>query len=124
MQNILVIDDEAPICELLRTFLSRRDYAVTTAGCLHEAEECLNQNSFAAVILDILLPDGLGLDFLDQLRLRYPSVPVVIMTGIGYDEELLHEASQRGAAGFISKLLPLDQLLMEIHRVLRFQKTN
>lgn len=124
MQNILVIDDEAPIRELMRAFLSRRHYAVTTAGCLEEGEQCLTDGTFDAVILDILLPDGLGLEFLDGLRLRYPSLPVVIMTGIGYDEELLGEALRRGAAGFISKLLPLDQLLMEIHRVLKFQKAG
>jgi DNA-binding NarL/FixJ family response regulator len=44
-----------------------------------------------------------------------------MLTGIGFDEQLLQEASQRGAAGYVSKTLPLNQLLMEIRRVLNYQ---
>lgn len=118
--QVLVVDDELAILDLLSAYLSRHGYEVTTAPCLQQAADWLPFNRFSVIVLDVLFPKGDGLEFLDFIRLRCPSTPVIMMTGIGYDEALLRECVDRGAAGYVSKLLPLDQLLMEIHRVLDF----
>lgn len=118
--HVLVVDDEKDILDLLSAYLSRHGCEVTTGPCLQQAADWLPFNRFSVIILDVLFPDGDGLEFLDLIRLQYPSTPVIMMTGIGYDEELLRECANHGAAGYVSKLLPLDQLLMEIHRVLNF----
>ena len=72
------------------------------------------------VILDVPLGDSDGLEILQTLKNAHPNLPVIIMTGIGFDEELLQEAIKKGASGYVSKTLPLDQLLMEVHRTLKF----
>jgi len=96
---------------------------VTTAATGAEALRLVDEVRLHLVIVDVILPDIDGLELLQALRGSHPNLPVLIMTGIGYDEQLLQEALQKGAAGYISKTLPLGQLLMEVHRVLNYQKS-
>jgi DNA-binding NtrC family response regulator len=120
-QHILVVDDEPPIRELLRSYFQKHDYQVTTASNADEACQSADDVPLNLVILDVLLPDCDGLELLQRLKGAHPNLPVIIMTGIGFDEELLQEAIQKGASGYVSKTLPLDQLLMEVHRTLKFK---
>jgi DNA-binding NtrC family response regulator len=120
-QHILIVDDEAPIRELLESYFTKHGYEVTTAADAAEAISKADSVPLHLVILDVLLPDSDGLEILEKLKSAHPALPIIIMTGIGFDEELLQEAIQKGASGYISKTLPLDQLLMEVHRTLKFK---
>ena len=120
--HILIVEDELPICDLLRAFFQRRGYDVTAVHDAAAAAERIQAGEFHLLILDILLPDGDGMELLEKAQERHPDLPVIIMTGIGFDEELLREARRKGASGYVSKTLPLDQLLMEVHRVLKHPK--
>jgi DNA-binding NtrC family response regulator len=120
-QHILVVDDEPPIRELLESYFRKHGYEVTTAADATDAVTKADNIPLHLVILDVLLPDCDGLEILEKLKGAHPSLPIIIMTGIGFDEELLQEAIQKGASGYISKTLPLDQLLMEVHRTLKFK---
>jgi two-component system, NtrC family, nitrogen regulation response regulator NtrX len=120
-QHILVVDDEPPIRELLASYFKKHGYDVTTAADAVETMRLADEVPLHLVILDVLLPDTDGLEILEQLKGAHPNLPIIIMTGIGFDEELLQEAIQKGASGYVSKTLPLDQLLMEVHRTLKFK---
>jgi two-component system KDP operon response regulator KdpE len=117
-KKILVVDDEAPIRELLASYLAQHDYEVVPAANGSEARRLIEAEAPQLVILDIVLPDADGMDLLSAARQTHPALPVIMLTGIGFDEELLQEAQQRGADGYVSKLQPLDQLLREVRRVL------
>jgi DNA-binding NtrC family response regulator len=117
-QQILIVDDEAPILELLSAYFQKHGYDVSSAGNAPDALRLLEEKPPHLALLDVLLADTDGLDVLSQIKTARPKLPVVIMTGIGFDEELLHEAAQKGAAGYVSKTLPLDQLLKEVQRIL------
>jgi len=120
-QHILVVDDELPIRELLESYFRKHGYDVTTAVDAADALNKANNLSLHLVILDVLLPDSDGFEVLEKLKGAHPGLPVIIMTGIGFDEELLQESIQKGAACYVSKSLPLDQLLMEVHRTLKYR---
>jgi DNA-binding NtrC family response regulator len=120
-QHILIVDDEAPIRELLSAYFGKHGYEVSTASNAAEAFQAIDDKPLQAVILDVLLADTDGLEVLAQIKSTRPKLPVIIMTGIGFDEELLQEALQKGASGYVSKTLPLDQLLMEVHRTLNYK---
>ncbi|HTG45372.1 MAG TPA: response regulator [Verrucomicrobiae bacterium] len=120
-QHILVVDDEPPIRELLQAYFLKHGYEVTTAKDAAEALRLTDEVSLHLVILDVLLPDSDGLEILEKIKAAHPNLPIIIMTGIGFDEELLQESIQKGASGYVSKTLPLDQLLMEVHRTLKFK---
>jgi DNA-binding response OmpR family regulator len=118
-EHILVVDDEAPIRDLLSTFFRKRNYKVTTAATAEEAQKLAKEPSLKLVILDIALGEEDGLQLLAALKGDHPKLPVIILTGMGFDDELLQEALEKGASGYVSKTLPLEQLLMEVHRTLK-----
>jgi len=120
-QHILVVDDEAPVRNLLTTYFEKRGYRVTAAAGAEEARRCADEVPPSLMILDIDLSDADGLELLAAFRKAYPRLPIIMLTGMGYDDELLQEALQKGASGYVSKTLPLDQLLMEVHRALNHQ---
>ncbi|HEY1172963.1 MAG TPA: response regulator [Verrucomicrobiae bacterium] len=116
-QRLLVVDDEAPIRELLSSYFQKRGYAVTAASSAAEAIRALDEISVDVMILDIALADADGLELLESVKKDHPKLPVIILTGMGFDDELLKEALAKKASGYVSKTLPLDQLLMEVRRV-------
>jgi CheY-like chemotaxis protein len=116
-QRILVVDDEAPIRELLSSYFQKRGYAVTAAATGSEAIRALDELPVDVMILDIALADADGLELLETIKQDHPKLPVIILTGMGFDDDLLKEALAKKASGYVSKTLPLDQLLMEVRRV-------
>ena len=71
------------------------------------------------VVLDIGLANEDGLSLLEKLKTGWPNVLAVMLTGMGFVEDLLQEAHQKGADGYVSKVLPLDELLIAIQRILK-----
>ena len=120
-QHILVVDDEAPILELLSSYFKKHGYDVSTADGASDALRLVDEKSPHVVLLDVLLADTDGLEVLLQIKAAHPKLPVIIMTGIDFDEELLQEAVRKRAAAYVSKTVPLDQLLMEVHRTLTYK---
>jgi DNA-binding response OmpR family regulator len=118
-ERLLIVDDEESLRKLFNEFFEKRGYRVSTAESLAEAEAKLGTETFDLILQDVMLGDGDGIEFLRKIKLLQPGVPTIILTGLGYDEPVLHEATENGAAGYMSKLLPLDQVLMEVHRVLK-----
>jgi DNA-binding response OmpR family regulator len=117
-QHILVVDDESQIRELLSLYLSRQGYLVSTAATSTETLNFLCGNHVHLVVLDIGLADEDGLKVLAALKKAHPEVRVIMLTGMGFVEDLLQEAHQQGADGYVSKVLPLDELLLAIQRTL------
>jgi CheY-like chemotaxis protein len=114
----MVVDDEPQVRELLSLYLLKQGYEVTNAGSSTESLECLQRNPVDVVVLDIGLADEDGLKLLPMLKAEHPKLKVVMLTGMGFVEDLLEEAQQKGADGYVSKALPLDELLQAIARVL------
>jgi len=118
-QRILVVDDEAQIRDLLSIYLKKQSYEVFSAATAQETLKLLQQTPVDLVVLDIGLANEDGLKLLADIKKDYPEVRVVMLTGMGFVEDLLEEAHAKGADGYVSKVLPLDELLMAIQRVFR-----
>ena len=118
-QHILVVDDEPQIRELLHIYLAKQGYTVSTAATSVETWRVVNQSPIDLVVLDIGLADEDGLKLLAALKAAHPQLRVVMLTGMGFVEDLLQEAHQKGADGYVSKVLPLDELLLAIQRTLK-----
>jgi DNA-binding NtrC family response regulator len=80
---ILAVDDEADLCVLMDRILSRRGYAVTTAGGVTEALAALAGLPAAPdlLITDVNMPDGRGIDLAEQVHAKAGDVPVLYVTG-------------------------------------------
>jgi len=118
-QHILIVDDEAQIRELLTAYLQKQGYRVSAASTSEEALHALKQTPVDLAVLDISLENEDGLKLLSQIKIGYPGVRVVMLTGLGFVEDLLEEAQRKGADGYMSKVLSLDELHMAIQRALR-----
>jgi DNA-binding response OmpR family regulator len=120
-RHILVIDDETLIRELLTDYFCRHDYQVTSAAAGDEALRLAQALLPDVIILDIALADADGLDLLIELKQTHPSIPIVMLSGMGLDDQLMEESLQKGASGYASKMQPLSELLREVQRALRVQ---
>jgi two-component system nitrogen regulation response regulator NtrX len=127
MNHVLIVDDEADIRESLQAILSEEDYAITTAGTAAEALELLRDADYQAVLLDIWLPDGDGLDVLaairgdqsqESLRSAAPRPEVIMISGHGTIEAAVR-ATKLGAYDFLEKPLSLDRTLLVLRNAIQ-----
>ena len=116
MKQVLIVDDEAQMRELLSLYLSNHGYEVSTAGSSTETLQVVDQKQIDIVVLDIGLANEDGLKLLSAIKARRPETQVVMLTGMGFVEDLLQEAHQKGADGYVSKGLPMDELLLALQR--------
>ena len=113
--RILVVDDEPVIRSLCRAALT--DYEILEAGGGDEALELLSRESIDLVLTDFKLPGLSGVELLEEIKKRYPTQAVVIMTGYD-DKDVILQALKGGANDFISKPIELLHLRTTIAAVL------
>ncbi|MBK9428181.1 MAG: sigma-54-dependent Fis family transcriptional regulator [Gammaproteobacteria bacterium] len=118
MPKALVVDDEPDIRELLSMTLHQLGLEVTTAASLNEGISVLKAESFAVCITDMRLPDGDGLNLIDHIQLKYPELPVAMITAYG-NTDLAVQALQRGAFDFVSKPIQLQRLRTLVQTALK-----
>ena len=106
--RILVIDDEPDLRTLYELTLLRQGYRVESAGDLLQAREHLKAQRFDAVITDMRLPDGLGLELLRDLAAEHRPERCVVITAHGSAENAV-EALKAGAFDYLTKPVDLKQ---------------
>ena len=106
--SILVVDDEPDLRTLYELTLLREGYRVETASSVQEAREQLKANRFDAVITDMRLPDGFGMELLQDLRDQQRKERCVVMTAYGSAENAV-EALRSGAFDYLTKPVDLKQ---------------
>jgi two-component system KDP operon response regulator KdpE len=114
---VLVVDDERQILRALRTSLRGAGYEVETAETAEEALAAAGMRPPDAVILDLVLPDGTGIDVARQLR-SWTSAPVIVLSAIGEEREKI-AALDAGADDYVTKPVGIDELLARLRAVLR-----
>ena len=117
-RRILVVDDEVQIQSLLTTYFSKQGFEVSGAATSAETLQAAKESPIDLVVLDIDLGQDDGMQLLATLKKTYPKAKVIMLTGMGFVEALLREAQAKGADGYVSKSLPLDELLAAVHRLL------
>ncbi len=113
--NILVVDDESGIRRGCQRVLEPEGYNVETAVSLQEARQKIQEFPYDLILLDVMMPDGRGIDLLAPICARDPETVAIIITGFA-TIEMAVEAIKRGAYNFISKPFTADQLLMAVNQ--------
>jgi DNA-binding NtrC family response regulator len=109
MEPVLLVEDKADLREMLQQALGRMKYEVVPAGNATSARTALRARRFAAVLTDLKLPDGSGLDVLRCAMEADGALPVVVMTAYGTIAEAV-SAMRDGAYDFIQKPIDLEHL--------------
>src|SRR6478736_1559775 len=106
--QVLVVDDEPDLRTLYELTLLREGYRVEAAGTLAEAWQLLAERKFDAVITDMRLPDGLGLELLQRMSAQQRAERCVVMTAYGSPENAV-TALKAGAFDYLTKPVDLRQ---------------
>jgi two-component system response regulator (stage 0 sporulation protein F) len=109
--KVLIVDDEAPVRNLFYDLLKTEKYTVKCAASGEEALDTLGKESFDVVLLDIKLSGMSGIETLKRIKDMNPNLIVIMITGFGYDEELIAKSKEYGCAGYIGKNMPLSQIM-------------
>jgi two-component system KDP operon response regulator KdpE len=115
--RVLVVDDEQQIVRALRTSLRGAGYEVETAETAAGALASAALRPPEAIILDLVLPDGSGIDVCRELR-GWSSIPVILLSAVG-EEGAKVAALDAGADDYVTKPVGIDELLARLRAVLR-----
>src|ERR1051325_9718455 len=112
----LVIDDDDAVRETCVELLEARGHKTLAAASVGEGLRLFSEHKPAAVLLDLRLPDGTGIDVLRELQRLAPGTPVVVISGHGSVAEAV-EAMQVGATDFLEKPVSRDRLFHILDRI-------
>ena len=114
--RVLVVDDEATICQALSAWLTKEGYHVETAASGPEALACQADRQFDLYLLDIKMPGMDGLEVLAKIREEQPGATVIMITAHGSIQTAV-EAMKRGAVEYLCKPFDPDELSLLMERV-------
>ena len=117
MARILLVDDEKVARALYGDYLTGAGHAVSTVGGYEEAVAALDAEPFDAVVTDLILPRGDGMEVLQHVKERYPGIEVVVITGLDKVDPAVR-AIKSGAAEYLVKPVAPEALQHAVSRAL------
>jgi UTP--glucose-1-phosphate uridylyltransferase len=114
-RRVLVIDDDAAMCDLLESGLRKRSYEVTTALSTEDAKSALAAKEFDVAVTDLKLGGEDGLALCQYIVENRPQTPVIVVTAFGSMDTAV-AAIRAGAYDFITKPISLDALVLALDR--------
>jgi DNA-binding NtrC family response regulator len=109
LPSVLVVDDDPAILRGFSRFLTAAGYDVFQAASLEEAKGLVTRRRVNAIILDLYLPDGRGIDWIPDLREEQPGLAIILVTGEG-DIPTAVDAMRRGGDNFLTKPVNMQEL--------------
>ena len=116
-EHVLVVDDEPQILRALGVILRNAGYEVATAATKSEALDAVSVRPPDAMVLDLVLPDGSGVDVTSEVR-TWSSLPIIVLSAVGDEREKVR-ALDVGADDYITKPFGTEELLARLRAVLR-----
>jgi len=116
--HVLVVDDEIQNLELARIILLKEGYTLSFASSGHEALACVRSESIDVIVLDLFMPEVDGFEVLKQVRVLYPSLPVIVVTA--YTDTQSHErALALGANETLTKPYDIIELKQRVNTLVK-----
>ena len=117
MSTILLVEDNPHIMKINVEVLSLHGYEVLRAGTAAEAREQLRWHPVNLIVLDIMLPDGNGVELCRELKGRY-HIPILFLTALGENQDVV-EGLRAGGDDYLPKPYDLEVLIARIEARLR-----
>ena len=121
--TVFLLDDDKSICELVRCALEMADIDTVCFNTVADFNAALNQHLPAVALLDIMLPDGSGLDVLKKLKQSYPQVACIMLSALGQESDKV-KGLNLGADDYISKPFGVLELTARVNVALRKQAVS
>jgi DNA-binding NtrC family response regulator len=108
--NVLVVDDEAVLCQSVEKILKRKGHAISTVTSVADALRLMDEGArFDLIIADLMMPQAGGLELLSSVQASWPEIPVLIITGFSTISSAV-QATRLGAAGYLPKPFTPEEL--------------
>lgn len=121
--TVFLLEDDKSICELVRCALEMADVDTVCFNTVADFNAALNQHLPAVALLDIMLPDGSGLDVLKKLKQSYPQVACIMLSALGQESDMV-KGLNLGADDYISKPFGVLELTARVNVALRKQAVS
>jgi CheY-like chemotaxis protein len=116
-KHVLVIDDEERIRDLILNFLTRKGYRVSVSAGGDAALALVAEDLPDLVICDLQMDDMDGLMLIDRIKAIQSTLPVLLLTGVYFDGDVLRDNILSRVSGYLSKTAPLQTVLAEVKRL-------
>ena len=121
--TVFLLEDDKSICELVRCALEMADIDTVCFNTVADFNAALNQHLPAVALLDIMLPDGSGLDVLKKLKQSYPQVACIMLSALGQESDKV-KGLNLGADDYIAKPFGVLELTARVNVALRKQAVS
>ena len=115
--HILVVDDDNRILKLLKEFLSKEGFLVSTSMSTNEAVELLANFDYDLIILDVMMPEITGLEFAAKIKESGSIMPIVMLTALSEPEDRI-KGLESGANDYLTKPFEPRELLIRINNLI------
>jgi two-component system, OmpR family, KDP operon response regulator KdpE len=116
-RRVLVVDDERQILRAMRVILREAGFEVATAASVEEALDALAVRPPDAAIIDLILPDGNGVDICRSIR-EWSEMPIIVLSAVGDEAEKVR-ALEAGADDYVTKPFGTNELIARLRAALR-----
>lgn len=115
--HILVVDDDERILKLLKQFLHKNGYEVSTALSVVKAEELLAHTQIDLMMLDVMMPGVTGIDFAKKIKSAGMNIPIILLTALSEPEDRI-KGLEAGADDYVSKPFEPRELLLRTQKLI------
>ena len=119
--RILIVEDDETLADGLFAGLRLHGFTPELTGTCDDAQLALGNGEFSAVVLDLMLPDGSGLDLLKRWRAAGSQIPVILLTALDSVADRI-AGLDRGADDYLGKPFDLDELAARVRAIARRQE--
>ncbi|MDA3952990.1 MAG: response regulator transcription factor [Bacteroidales bacterium] len=121
--KVLIIEDEKELLSNILKYLGNENYICETASDYATADEKIFLNDYDCIIVDIMLPDGSGLDLLEQIKEKDKNTGIIIISAKNSLDDKLY-GLEKGSDDYLTKPFHLSELNARIKAILRRRQTN
>jgi two-component system phosphate regulon response regulator OmpR len=122
IKNLLVVDDDQRIRDLLKEYLIKEGFIISTADCAENAREKMKYVTYDLIILDVMMPGDDGLKFTTEIR-QSSQTPIILLTAKSEIDSKI-EGLETGADDYITKPFSPKELVLRINSILKRSKDN
>lgn len=120
--RVLIVDDDSSVQRTIQTMLQELEYTVVVAGSVREAYERLDRMYFDLMIVDVMLPDQSGLDFVRDIR-TWMSTPIMMVTARNSEKDVV-AGLRAGVDDYMVKPFSYDEIALRVRNLLRRQNEH
>jgi two-component system phosphate regulon response regulator OmpR len=121
-KHLLVVDDDQRIRDLLKEYLIKEGFIISTANCAEDAREKMRYINYDLIILDVMMPGDDGLKFTSEIRIN-SQTPIILLTAKSEIDSKI-EGLETGADDYITKPFSPKELVLRINSILKRSKDN